>query len=160
MPDQSAILSRTIAVVRIATGFLFLLFGQYKVAGPAFAHGGFQQYVQNYIQTDAVSFYRPFLAHVVQPHAVFFAYAVGVLELGIALSLVFGLWVRATCVLGAFFMLNLALLSWWAPGHGLPLWRYFGAELDTVPLLFLFLIFFIADAGQIWGLDGMLHRQP
>jgi hypothetical protein len=36
-------------------------------------------------------------------------------------------------------------------------WRYFGAELDHLPLLFLFIIFFVADAGKEWGLDG---RRP
>jgi uncharacterized membrane protein YphA (DoxX/SURF4 family) len=159
MPDQALPLSKTIAVVRIATGFLFLLFGEYKVAGPAFAHGGFQQYLQGYIQGDAVSFYRPFLAHVILPHAVFFGYAVGVLELWIAISLLLGLLVRATSVLGALFMLNLALSTWWAPGHGVAIWRYFGAELDAIPLLFLFLIFFAADAGQTCGLDGRLRNR-
>jgi hypothetical protein len=34
------------------------------------------------------------------------------------------------------------------------LWRYFGAELDMVPLLLLFIIFFATDAGTVWGLDG------
>ena len=95
MPDQFG-MHKTIALARIATGFLFLLFGQYKVASPAFAHGGFQQYLQGYIQNDAVSFYRPFLAHIVLPHAVLFGYVVGILELWIAWSLISGLWVRAT----------------------------------------------------------------
>jgi hypothetical protein len=35
-----------------------------------------------------------------------------------------------------------------------PFWRYFGAELDHLPLLLLFIIFFAADAGRVWGLDG------
>lgn len=160
MPEQSPALSKTIALVRISTGFLFLLFGEYKVAGPAFAHGGFQQYLQGYIQGDAVSYYRPFLAHVILPHAVFFGYAVGVLELFIAFSLLLGLWVRASSLLGALFMLNLALSTWWAPGHGVALWRYFGAELDTIPLFFLFLIFFVSHAGETWGLDGALRKRP
>jgi uncharacterized membrane protein YphA (DoxX/SURF4 family) len=154
MPDPRATPVRTIAGVRIATGFLFLLFGQYKVAGPAFAHGGFQQYLQGYIDARAVSFYRPFLIHVVLPHVVFFGYFVGVLELLIAASLILGLWVRPFSLVGVLFMLNLMLSSWWSPGHGVALWRYFGAELDTIPLIFLFLIFFATDAGQIWGLDG------
>jgi uncharacterized membrane protein YphA (DoxX/SURF4 family) len=160
MPDQSLSLSKTIAAVRIATGLLFLLFGEYKVAGPAFAHGGFQQYLQGYIQEDAVSFYRPFLTHVILPHAVFFGYVVGVLELWIASSLILGWLVRATSVLGGLFMLNLALATWWAPGHGVAIWRYFGAELDTIPLLFLFMIFFVADAGRTCGLDGRLRNRP
>src|SRR5207302_1201421 len=85
----------------MATGFLFLLFGEYKVASSDFAHSGFPKYLQGYIQGEAVSFYRPFLAHVVQPHTVFFGYAVGVLELWIAVSMIAGLWVRVTSVVGA-----------------------------------------------------------
>ena len=156
--EQSSRLAKTIAIVRIATGFLFLLFGEYKVASPDFAHSGFPKYLQGYIQGEAVSFYRPFLAHVVQPHTVFFGYAVGALELWIAVSMIAGLWVRVTSIVGALFMLNLTLSTWWAPGHGVAFWRYFGAELDTIPLLFLFLIFFSSDAGRTWGLDAVLRK--
>ena len=159
MPDLSATLSRTIAGARIATGVLFLLFGEYKIAGPEFAHGGFQQYLQGYIRGDALAFYRPFLAHLVLPHAVFFGYVVGVLELLIGLSLVVGWWVRPASALGALFMLNLAFATWWEPGHGVPVWRYFGAELDKIPMLFLFLIFYAARAGQTWGLDARLRNR-
>jgi len=141
-------------VARIATSILFLLFGEYKLAGPAFAHGGFQNYLQSYISNDAVSFYRPFLSRVVLPHAVFFGYLVGVLESLIGVSLLIGFWVRLASVAGALFMLNLVFSTWWAPGHGVPLWRYFGAELDALPLLLLFIIFYAADAGRVWGLDG------
>lgn len=159
MPDPSTPLARTIAVVRVATGFLFFLFGEYKVASPVFAHAGFPQYLQGYISTEAVSYYRPFLIHVIQPHTIFFGYMVGILELWIATSLILGLWVRPSSVVGALFMLNLAFSTWWAPGHGAAFWRYFGAELDTIPLLFLFFIFFAADAGQCWGLDGAIHHR-
>lgn len=156
MPEHSPGLSRTIAVVRVATGVLFLFFGEYKVAGPGFAHGGFQQYLQGYIGGDAVAFYRPFLAHLVLPHAVFFGYFVGVLEVWIGASLVLGCWVRPASAAGAFFMLNLALATWWEPGHGVAVWRYFGAELDKIPLLFLFLIFYSTSAQR----PGERHRSP
>lgn len=157
MHDASPL--RTIAVVRIATSVFFLLFGEYKVAGPGFAHGGFQTYLREYIATTAVSFYRPVLIHIVLPHAVFFGYAVGIIELFIGISLLLGLFVRPACVVGALFLLNLTLASWWDAGHGAPVWRYFGARLDTLPLLLLLVIFFAADAGQIWGLDGKLRRR-
>jgi len=150
---------RTIAAVRIATSVFFLLFGEYKVAGPGFAHGGFQTYLRDYIATTAVSFYRPVLVHIVLPHAVFFGYIVGIIELFIGISLLLGVFVRPACVVGALFLLNLTLASWWDAGHGAPIWRYFGARLDTLPLLLLLVIFFAADAGQIWGLDGKLRRR-
>ena len=152
-------LHRTIAAVRIATSVFFLLFGEYKVAGPGFAHGGFQNYLGEYIGSAAVSFYRPFLSHIVLPHAVFFGYAVGVIELSVGISLLLGLWVRPACVLGIGFLLNLTLAAWWDAGHGVPIWRYFGARLDTLPLLLLLVIFLAADAGQTWGLDGMRLRR-
>ena len=157
MHDASPL--RTIAAVRIATSVFFLLFGDYKVAGPGFAHGGFQTYLRDYIATTAVSFYRPVLVHIVLPHAVFFGYVVGIIELFIGISLLLGLCVRPACVVGALFLLNLTLASWWDAGHGAPIWRYFGARLDTLPLLLLLVIFFAADAGQIWGLDGKLRRR-
>lgn len=153
MPDSYP-LSRTIAAVRIFTSVFFLLFGEYKIAGPGFAYGGFQTYLQDYIANGAVSFYRPVLAHVVLPHVVFFGYVVGVVELAIGFSLLLGIWVRAGSILGILFLVNMLLATWWLPGHGAPVWRYFGAELDHLPLLLLFIIFFVADAGRVWGLDG------
>jgi uncharacterized membrane protein YphA (DoxX/SURF4 family) len=147
-------LSRTIAGARIAVSILFLLFGEYKVAGPDFAHGGFQTYLQGYIANGAVSLYRPVLSAVVLPHAVFFGYGVGVVELLVGVCLLIGLWVRPASVLGILFLLNLTLAAWWEPGHGVPVWRYFGARLDTLPLMLLLIIFFAADAGRVWGLDG------
>src|SRR5262249_25078188 len=159
MPDSPPPLGKTIAVARIATGVLFLLFGEYKVAGPAFAHSGFAQYLQGYLRGAALEFYRPFLSHVVLPHVVFFGYFVGALELLIGIALVAGIWVRLAALAGAVFLLNLLFATWWEPGHGVAIWRYFGAELDKIPLILLFLIFYAADAGGTWGLDG-LRRRP
>jgi len=152
--------AKTIAVVRIATSVFFLLFGEYKLAGPGFAHGGFQGYLHDYISNGAVSFYRPFLSQFVLPHAVVLGYVVGVLESFLGICLLLGLWVRPASVFGVLYMLNFTLATWWEPGHGVPVWRYFGAELDHLPLLLLFVvIFFAADAGQVWGLDGRRRRQ-
>ena len=137
--------------------FFFLFFGEYKVVGPAFAHGGFQNYLHDYINTTAVSFYRPFLSGIVLPHAVFFGYAVGVIELIIGISLLLGLWVRIASVVGILFLLNLTLAAWWDAGHGVAVWHYFGARLDTLPLLLLLVIFFAVDAGTVWGLDRVRH---
>ena len=154
MATTPSALSKTIAGVRIATSVFFLFFGEYKVAGPGFAHGGFQTYLKDYITNTAVSFYRPVLSGLVLPHAVFFGYMVGVVELFVGASLLLGLWVRAASVVGILFLFNLTLAAWWDAGHGVPVWRYFGARLDTLPLLLLLIIFFAADAGRVWGLDG------
>jgi thiosulfate dehydrogenase [quinone] large subunit len=156
--DRSAALAKTIALVRMATAVFFILFGQYKLFGPGFSHGGFQEYLRGYVGGSAVSFYRPVLAHLVLPHAVFLGYIVGTIEMFIGVSLLLGIWVRLASVLGALYMLNLTLATWWEVGHGVPVWRYFGAELDHLPLLLLFVIFFASDAGRVWGLDGGLRK--
>lgn len=157
------VVAKTIAVVRMATAVFFLLFGEYKLFGSGFSHGGFQDYLRGYIDVSAVGFYRPILAQVVLPHAVFLGYVVGVVEMFIGVSLLLGIWVRAASVLGVLHMLSLTLATWWEVGHSVPVWRYFGAELDHLPLLFLFVIFYAADAGKVWGLDGRartLDRRP
>ncbi len=156
MPNHAP--AKTLAAV--ATGVFFLYFGEYKLADSVFASTSFpQQWLKEFISQGAVSFYAAFLQKVVLPHHVFFGYAVGAVESFIGISLVFGLWVRAASVLGVLHMINLTLATWWEPGHNVPRWRYFGNELDHLPLLFLFLIFFTAKAGRTWGLDGVLHRR-
>jgi uncharacterized membrane protein YphA (DoxX/SURF4 family) len=160
---DARIVARTIAVVRMATAVFFILFGEYKLFVPGFSHGGFQEYLRGYIEGSAVGLYRPILAQVVLPHAAFLGYAVGAVEMFIGLSLLLGIWVRAASVLGVLHMLSLTLATWWEVGHSVPVWRYFGAELDHLPLLFLFLIFYASDAGKTWGLDGWvrtLDRRP
>ena len=157
MKKGSVTLGRAIALVRMATAVFFLFFGEYKVFDPGFAHGGFQNYLHGYIDGNAVLLYRPILANVILPHAVFFGYVVGVLELCVALSLLLGIWVRVGSILGMLHMTSLALATWWEPGHGVPTWRYFGAQLDHLPLLLLFFIFYAADAGRVWGVDGWLE---
>lgn len=161
MTDKNNAAARTITVMRIATGVIFLFFGEYKIAGPEWAHGGFEGWIRGFLNDGAtVGFYKPFLVHVVLVHPGFFAWIVGLGEFAIGLSLVFGLWVRAASVGGGFQMINLALSTWFAPGHGAPLWRYFGANLDHIPLLFLFTIFFATRAGETWGLDGRFRARP
>jgi len=154
MATTSAAAAKTIAGVRIAVSVFFLLFGEYKLAGPGFAHGGFQGYLRDFIANGAVDFYRPVLSGLVLPHAVILGYVVGAVESFIGISLLTGLWVRPASILGALFLLNLTLATWWGPGHGAPIWRYFGAELDHLPLLLLFVIFYATDAGRVWGFDG------
>lgn len=112
--------------------------------------------MHDYITNTAVGFYRPILEAGVLPHAVFFGYVVGVVEMFIGICLLLGLWVRIASVVGILFLVNMTLATWWAPGHGVPVWRYFGNELDHLPMLLLMVVFYAADAGRVYGLDGWL----
>lgn len=144
--------SMAMAIGRIGVGIMFLFFAEYKLVSSEFAREGYTKWVSGFVQESAVSFYKPFLKWTLQHHF-FFGYTVGVVELLIGISLVLGLWVRAFSVIGAILMVQLALATWNLPA-GTPLWRYAANELEHIPLLFLFLIFFTHRAGDTLGLDG------
>ncbi len=146
-------------MVRIATAVFFLFFGEYKVAGPEFAHGLFQGWLQGFIQGEAVGWYARVLEHVILPHAVVLGYSVGVCELAIGFSLLLGLWVRPASLFGILYMINLTLATWFGPGHGAAWWKYLGNNLDHLPLLLLFVLFYAGRAGDTWGLDGWGRRR-
>ena len=156
MPADPKSGARLLALTRILIGVFFLFFAQYKLASPDFVRTGYVKYVGGYIQSGAVSFYKPFLQKTVE-HAVASGYAVALAELLIGISLVLGLRVRFFSLVGALFMLNLVLCTWNELGPG-PAWRYFGNQLGNIPLLCLFLLFIAYRAGETWGLDGRDQR--
>jgi uncharacterized membrane protein YphA (DoxX/SURF4 family) len=144
--------SVAMAVARIAVGLMFLMFAQYKLLHRDFAHGGYEKTVRGWVDETSVRSYKPFLRATLH-YPVASGYAVGVAELLIGISMVLGFAVRPFSVLGALFMLNLALATWVLPA-GTPAWKYLGNQLDNIPLLLLFLLFFVHRAGETLGLDG------
>ena len=144
--------SMAMALGRIGVGIMFLFFGEYKIVNGQFAHEGYTKWVSGFVQESAVSFYKPFLKFTLQHH-VLFGYTVGWVELLIGISMVLGLWVRPFAVIAAIFMLQLVLATWNLPA-GTASWRYAANELEHIPMLFLFLIFFVHGAGETLGLDG------
>ncbi len=144
--------SMAMALGRIGVGIIFLFFGEYKVVNGQFAHEGYTKWVSGFVQESAVSFYKPFLKFSLH-HPALFGYTVGWVELLIGISMVLGLWVRPFAIIAAIFMLQLVLATWNLPA-GTASWRYASNELEHIPLLFLFLIFFVHGAGETLGLDG------
>jgi uncharacterized membrane protein YphA (DoxX/SURF4 family) len=133
----------TTTLVRIAMGVIFILFGEYKFASPAFAHGGIQKYLAQFLDGNmAVHWYRPFLEKVVLPHASIFGYLFGAGELLVGIALITGVMLRPAAIGGIFMMLNLLLSEWNGVGADAHLWKYFGAQLDHLCPLMLLLIFF------------------
>jgi len=144
--------SMAMALGRIGVGIMFLFFGEYKIVNGQFAHEGYTKWVSGFVQESAVSFYKPFLKFTLQHH-VLFGYTVGWVELLIGISMVLGFWVRPFAIIAAIFMLQLVLATWNLPA-GTASWRYAANELEHIPMLFLFLIFFVHGAGETLGLDG------
>ena len=145
--------------MRIAVGILFLIFGQYKVFGTQFTlHGGFQFWINKFIQDGAYPFMVPLLRGFVLPHATVIAFLVAYGELAIGLALVAGFCVRPASAFGLLFMLTLLLSSNY-PGAHAPLWQYFGASLDHSVLALSFFSFLIGDSTAAWSLSSRKQKK-
>jgi uncharacterized membrane protein YphA (DoxX/SURF4 family) len=148
--------AKILALCRIAVGLLFIIFGGYKVFWPTFAESGMEQWVTGFINNTSYPFYRPFLVSVVAPHTTLFAYLVGLGELFIGLSLIFGALVNLASCFGLVLMINIALASGYRPE--MAFWQYFAASLSQISLGLWFAAFWAASAGNTWGLDPLLAR--
>jgi len=85
-----------LALLRIGVGILFVIFGQYKVFSTAFTlHGGFQFWINKFLQGGAYPFMAPILRGFVLRHATSIAFLVAYGELAIGLALVFGIMTRS-----------------------------------------------------------------
>jgi len=93
--DPSTRNNHALALLRIGVGILFLIFGQYKVFGTAFTlHGGFQFWINKFLEGGAYPFMAPILRGFVLAHATSIAFLVAYGELAIGLALVLGVLVR------------------------------------------------------------------
>jgi thiosulfate dehydrogenase (quinone) large subunit len=144
--------ARALAFLRISVGILFLIFAQYKVLGTQFTlHGGFQFWINRFLQDGAYPFMVPVLRGLALPHATPIAFLVAYGELAIGLALLLGIWVRLASGFGLLFMLTLLFSSNY-PGPHAPLWQYFGASLDHSVLALCFFSFLTGRSDAVWSL--------
>ncbi len=146
-----------LAGMRIAVGLLFLVFAQYKVFGTQFTlHGGFQYWINRFLQEGAYPFMAPILRGFVLSHAKPIAFLTAYGELAIGIALLLGLWTRLASVGGFVFMMTLLFSSDY-PGAHAPLWQYFGASLSHSVLALCFLAFLVGDSEAMLSIQ---RRRP
>jgi uncharacterized membrane protein YphA (DoxX/SURF4 family) len=144
--------SQALAFLRLSVGLLFLLFGEYKVFGTQFTlHGGFQFWINRFLEGGAYPFAAPVLRGFVLPHATPIAFLVAYGELAIGLGLMLGVLVRAASVSGIVYMLTLLFSSDY-PGADAPFWQYFGASLSHSVFVLCFLAFLTGRSDEVWSL--------
>jgi thiosulfate dehydrogenase (quinone) large subunit len=124
--DRNAVV---LAMLRIAVGFFFFVFGQYKVFGSGFVHSGFHDYVEGFIRNGAYPFMVPVLRWILAHAATPMAFAVGYGEVLIGVSLLIGLLSRVASLFGCALMLAM-WLSGGYPGPHAAFWMYWGASLN------------------------------
>ena len=126
--------ARALATLRISIGILFLIFAEYKVLGTQFTlGGGFQGWINHFLEDGAYPFMVPVLRNFVLPHATPIAFLVAYGELAIGVALVLGCVVRPACLCGLVYMATLLFSSNY-PGPHAALWQYFGASLNHLVL--------------------------
>jgi len=147
--------SYSLALLRIGVGILFLIFGQYKVFGTAFTlHGGFQFWINKFLEGGVYPFMAPILRGFVLPHATSIAFLVAFGELAIGLALFLGVMVRSASFCGLLFMLTMLFSSDY-PGAGAPLWQYFGASLSHSVFALCFAAFLTGRADSVWSIAAL-----
>ena len=155
MVDQNG---KALAFLRVSVGVLFLIFGQYKVFGSQFTlGGGFQHWIDRFLEDGAYPFMLPILRGFVLPHGTAIAFLVAYGELAIGLSLVLGLLDRVASACGCLYMLALLFSSNY-PGPHAKLWQFFGASLDHLVLAICFVALGIGRAGKLWALSAWIPR--
>ena len=144
--------ARAMAFLRISVGTLFLIFAQYKVFGKQFTlQGGFQFWINKFLEDGAYPFMVPVLRGFVLPHGTSIAFLVAYGELAIGLALLLGVLSRPASAFGLLYMLSLLFCSNY-PGAHAPVWQYFGASLDHSVLALCFISFLIGDSSAAWSL--------
>ena len=147
--------SYSLALLRIGVGILFVIFGQYKVFGTTFTlHGGFQFWINKFLEGGAYPFMAPILRGFILRHATSMAFLVAYGELAIGLALVLGILVRSASFCALLFMLTLLFSSDY-PGAGAPFWQYFGASLSHSVFALCFAAFLIGRADSVWSVAAL-----
>jgi uncharacterized membrane protein YphA (DoxX/SURF4 family) len=150
--------AKSLAVLRVSIGCVFLIFAEYKVFGTEFTlHGGFQYWINQFVAGGAFPFMLPLLRSFVLPHATPIAFLVAYGELAIGLSLVLGILVRAASACGSLYMLTL-LFSANYPGAHAAFWQYFGASLDHSILALCFLAFALTRTEEHYTVRRLLLK--
>src|SRR5215469_14051956 len=90
-----------LAGLRVAVGLLFLIFAQYKVFGTQLTvGGGFQFWINRFLEDGAYPFMVPVLRSFVLPHGTAIAFLVVYGALGIGIALTTGIAVRTASLCG------------------------------------------------------------
>lgn len=151
-PEASTRNDYALATLRIGVGLLFFIFGEYKVFGTQFTlHGGFQFWINRFLEGGAYPFMAPVLRGFVLAHATPIAFLVAYGEFAIGLALVLGILMRPASAGGLLLMLTMLFSSDY-PGAGAPFWQYFGASLSHSVFALCFVAFLIGRSDAVWSL--------
>jgi|SRR5215471_3715976 len=144
---------RLAALVRIATGVLFVAEGFGKATGK-FVQGGFAKSASG-MTAESWPFWKSFLNSVVIPHASLFAWFVAFGELAVGIGLLLGFLTRWAAAGGVLLLLTILLGQTYVPGSSWTGWVTAGL---TTKFAILLLLLIAAVGYGAWGVDGRRRR--
>jgi thiosulfate dehydrogenase [quinone] large subunit len=104
--------------------------------------------VAEFAADNPIAWYKAFLQNTVLPHASLFAILQTYGEVAVGLGLVLGLATRLSAVIGFVLCVNYGLATQWMT---------FGQQGFHLLLITSMVVFLVAGAGRVWGLDAALR---
>jgi uncharacterized membrane protein YphA (DoxX/SURF4 family) len=153
--------AKMIAVLRIVVGLWFVkavwtklaigyAWGAVPYPAPSARFLGFHpKRVAEFAAGNPIGWYKDFLETTVLPKATLFATLQTYGEVAVGIGLVLGLLTTLTAAVGLFMAINFGLATQWMS---------FGQQGFHLLLITAMVIFLIARAGRVWGLDGLILR--
>lgn len=136
-----------IALLRVYMGYFFLSAGLGKLFGGFLSKPILLGIVNGYVKEGRIPFFQSFLTDVVIPNVAIFNYLVVFGEALLGISLILGLFLRLSTLLGIFMNLNF----------------YFACPKQAQNLNKTFIIIetvlFLLAAGRVYGLDALLKKR-
>ncbi len=152
-------LRKTLALVRIATGLVFVSTGAFKISSIEFAKVLFPNFLEDAIQGSAAASVRPILEWIVSYGPGRIGVLIGFVEVFIGIALVLGLAVRPAAALGMLYSIGLLLTTWNQVVSTPSMSQNAEHQYRNVFPFVVFLILGVGHAGETWGVGSLYHRR-
>src|ERR1044071_640256 len=149
---------KTLAVVRVLTGLVFIWIGSFKISSLEFAKVVFPQFLENGIKSNAAEWVRPLLEWIVSSGPGRIGVSIGFLELFIGIALVLGLAVRPAVLLGMIYSAFLLFATWNDSGTAPSMLQSAEHQYRNLFPFLVLLLLGVGHAGETWGAGALYHR--
>ena len=159
VPYSNVRLRKSLALVRILAGLVFVWMGAYKVSSLDFVSTVFPDFLDSAIHGGAATWMRPLFHTIMATSVGKVGVLIGLSELFIGIALLLGLAVRPACFVGMLYSFGL-LAATWNPVEGGPatMLRTAAHHYRNLFPLLVFWLLAAGHAGETWGLGALYHH--
>ncbi len=151
-------LRKTLALIRIATGFVFVFTGAFKISSLEFGRELFPTFLDSGIRGAAAEWFRPVLEWVVSYGPARIGISLGFLELFIGVALILGLAVRVASAAGVLYTAGLLFATWNLTDSTPSMLQSSEHQFRNLFPCLIFVLLGVGHAGETWGVGALYHR--